>query len=128
MKDDKGYCICCGRLKTEIWKHLDKAEVKEQPNGRTFKEWEGHKRYLDNEHFADDYEYFYDNNTCEYCANCGEKLDDEDIKITFESRGECWGTQCSEEILTGYKYRNRGFFETACIVKRIRSDVKDTRI
>ncbi len=38
----------------------------------------------------------------ERCAECGCLLSDDDYETTYESRGEHFGTPCSEQITTGY--------------------------
>lgn len=92
------YCVCCGRKSETIWKFLQKQKPKVMRGsiGVSKKEWKGHSVYKNKESF-------YDTNKLEYCGNCGEKLDYEDIHTTRESRGECFGTPCSETIVVGYK-------------------------
>jgi hypothetical protein len=43
----------------------------------------------------------------EYCETCGlffewDIIPNENIKTTFESRGEFWGAPCSEEVVVGW--------------------------
>jgi hypothetical protein len=65
----------------------------EDKNGR--RKWKGHTHYQGKNNFSD-------GNTCEYCTECGARLDDENIHSVWESRGEFWGAPCSEQVLTGY--------------------------
>jgi hypothetical protein len=46
-----------------------------------------------------------------YCGNCGEKLDDDDIRQVWESRGEFWGAPCSECMVVGYCCHECGWEE-----------------
>ncbi len=38
----------------------------------------------------------------EVCSNCHKPIDDDLVTWTTESRGEFWGTPCSERVPTGY--------------------------
>jgi hypothetical protein len=47
------------------------------------------------------------NKEMEYCETCGlffewDIIPNENIKTTFESRGEFWGAPCSEEVVVGW--------------------------
>jgi len=90
------YCECCGVTIITIMKNLKKQKPED---GK--RKWKGHILFKDKK-------YFYGCNTLAYCEYCSKKLDDEEIRSTFEDRGECWGAPCSEEIVTGYKCNNCG--------------------
>jgi hypothetical protein len=68
-------------------------------------------------YFDEDAEEFVEMDYCscggyslEYCSECGEKLDDEDIR-TVRERHEFWGAPCSEEIIVGYHCHECGWEE-----------------
>jgi rubredoxin len=44
-----------------------------------------------------------------YCSNCHTYLADDAITWVSESRGEFWGTPCSERVPTGYTCQSCGY-------------------
>jgi hypothetical protein len=105
-EEAKRFCLCCGRRNDHIWLFLTKTKPKELPksNTKSVKTWKGHSLYEDSNNF-------YDGGGLEYCSECGEKLDDEDIITSTESRGEFWGAPCSETIITAFKCSHCGYRE-----------------
>lgn len=97
------YCECCGRLSEDIMNELENAE----PDNTGNIVWEGHKLVESNGK-----KFYYDNNRLEYCGFCGEKLEENDILTTNESRGEFWGAPCNETTITGYRCSYCGEEET----------------
>jgi len=96
------YCECCGKKNIDIWNQLQQQPIDDKGN----RVWEGHKQYANTD-------YFYSGSThLEYCTDCGEKLDDEDIRTASESRGEFWGAPCSETIVVGFECSSCGYKET----------------
>lgn len=45
------------------------------------------------------------------CLECGHLISDEEYITVFESRGEFWGSPCSEEVVIGYNCGNCGNYE-----------------
>lgn len=101
------YCICCGKKNKHIWLFLSKAKVINVPGslGRSYREWRGHKAWENNDYF------YTESCNLDYCTECGNELDDEDVITVNESRGEFWGAPCSETIVTGYHCSHCGYKE-----------------
>ena len=95
--EEPKYCSCCGKTKKNVMKQI----MKQEPNEKGIRIWEGHKKYPKTD-------YFYENNELEYCEYCGELLSDEDINEINESRGEFDGAPRYERVITGYTCHNCG--------------------
>lgn len=91
------YCECCGVKNSIILAELQKIER------TTPREWNGHKKY-------DKQEGFYSGLIVEYCAECGEKLADDDFITHEENRGEFGGRLVSETVFDGYTCSSCGVY------------------
>ena len=45
------------------------------------------------------------------CDKCGTLLENNEIQGSYESRGEFWGSPCSEFVVYGYQCKACGFME-----------------
>ena len=101
------FCSCCGRKSITIWNKL----LEQKPDESGQKKWKEHTLYPPSSPCGKN-NTFYDTNITVFCENCGLELDDEEFNTVMESRGECHGAPCSEQVLLGYKCEKCGHIET----------------
>lgn len=102
------YCPCCGRLKTDIQRDLEKQPWVEQSNGSKKRTDGKHEQYMHPKDVAE--KFGWDENgpiysislTINNCENCGAKLESDDIR-TIQEAHEFWGAKCYETLVTGYR-------------------------
>jgi predicted RNA-binding Zn-ribbon protein involved in translation (DUF1610 family) len=96
--DEEPYCICCGKLMTEI-----RAQLEKKPFTRGKRYWNGHFQYQSSQQFV------YDKNFVNYCEHCGQKLTEDDVHKVNEFMGMHGSARASQIIPKGYKCGKCGF-------------------